>query len=506
MKRLVFLFSCFVLLACTNKPAYKTIGISIDQDDRWRQKLCLEIAQEANKYPNVRLLWCQAGQDLIKQRQQIDSLAQVGADLIIISTDAPAMIEPAVDNVFGMGIPVIVSTKTNVYTAFIGTDNQNVGALLGQHVLDYAVENNCSVLNPLEVIEIEGIPSESSAYWRHEGIMNILHDVPFVKLYSVIGNWNKEQAYTKSDSLLRLYPNTKVIVAHNDIMAHAAYRAAKTLYPENEYYILGVDAITDGGEGLESIISGEINASVTNYSRGDLMIQTAYKILTCQPYERNYYVPSEIVNHSSQSLMNRMANEITGDKQNIHFLSGEVNRIGNQANQLRMVVFVLIGSLCVIIVLFITILCFSHTRLRKQMERAKNTQLKYQQHQIDVISAELNKVKTQQNLSDRFITNLKKIMLDHIEDPSFNVDQMSKELGVSRAQLFRKVKSYVGITPIELMQQLRMKKAQRLLQETDLSIQQIAYSVGIQSPSYFTLQYKKMFGILPTKEHRGSGT
>ena len=232
------------------------------------------------------------------------------------------------------------------------------------------------------------------------------------------------------------------------------------------------------------------------------MVQTALQILKHQPYERDHYVPSEIVTHSSQGLMSRMANEITDDKQNIRFLSNEIKHIWTEASQLRTIIVVLIISLALIVILFVVFLCVSHSRLRKQVERAKSAQMMFQQQQINTISAELIKVKTQQSQSEKFIKDFKQIILDHIDDSTFNIDTLSSELGVSRAQLFRKVKTYTGLTPIEFMQQLRMKKAQQLLQETDLSVQQIAYSVGIQSPSYFTQQYKKAFGILPTKESR----
>lgn len=492
------------LCACSQKqvPLY-TIGISLDANDHWRHKLSEEIAREANKHPNVKLIWCQADNDVEQQGKQIDSLAQVSCDLIIVSTDIPDKIDPYVNKAFEVGIPIIVSTKTNCYTAFIGTDNRRVGVLLGKAIVDYATQLHYSVKKPLKVIEIEGKQIQESTKQRHLGLTAILDTTPNIQLLcSVSGEWISEKAYTISDSLIRLYPDIQVIVAHNDIMARAAYRAAKALHPDKEYYILGVDAIADGGEGLVSIISGEINASVSNYSQGDLMVQTALKILKCQPYERNHYVPSEIVTHSSQGLMNRMANEITDDKQNILFLSNEIKHIWTEANQLRTIIVILVISLVILAMLFIVFLCVSHSRLKKQVERAKNAQMKYQQHQIDLISSELLKVKNQQSQSEKFIKDLKQIMLTHMDDPSFNIDLLSSELGVSRAQLFRKVKSYIGITPVEFMQQMRMKKAQQLLQETDLSIQQIAYSVGIQSPSYFTQQYKKTFGILPTKESR----
>lgn len=481
------------------------IGVSLDKNDQWRQKMQEELRREALQYPDLRLIFCQSNGNLLLQEHQIDSLAASGADLIIVSTDAPSIIQDATDRVFDMGIPVITSSRGNSekYTALVATDNYEVGVKLAECLVGYASENGYTERHPLEVIEICGKDEDTSPRQRHAGLTETLEQSRFVRLNGwAAGDWEEELALHVTDSLMLIYPNTKAIVAHNDIMAHAAWKASKARNPENSLYILGVDAIADGGEGLASIISGEINASVSNVTRGDLMIQTAYAILKHQPYVRDYYVPLEIVDQSSNQLMMRMAKELVLERRTMQTVESRTNQIGQQALWLKGVIIILgICLLLAVCVLVIVLLYNSHTQ-RRMMENNRRSMIEHQQKQLDDIYAELAKVKISQDSSTDFVDKLKDIIVMHIADPNFNVDQLSRELGVSRAQLFRKVKAQIGTTPVELIRTLRLQKARQLLQTTNLSVQQIAEAVGIQSTSYFTNSYKTMFGLLPKQEKR----
>ena len=74
-------------------------------------------------------------------------------------------------------------------------------------------------------------------------------------------------------------------------------------------------------------------------------------------------------------------------------------------------------------------------------------------------------------------------------------------MGISRAQLYRKIKTMPGITPNDIIREARLKRADRLLETTDKSISEIAYEVGFSSPSYFTKCYREFFGRTPNKKH-----
>ncbi len=85
----------------------------------------------------------------------------------------------------------------------------------------------------------------------------------------------------------------------------------------------------------------------------------------------------------------------------------------------------------------------------------------------------------------------------HIGDSEFSVESLCSDLGVSRTQLFRRTKQLTGVSPVELIRHVRLRRAQQLLRNSDMTIQQVAYSVGFSSPSYFTKCYKEFFGTTP---------
>ena len=102
------------------------------------------------------------------------------------------------------------------------------------------------------------------------------------------------------------------------------------------------------------------------------------------------------------------------------------------------------------------------------------------------------------NDTDRkFITQLHRIVEENLTDTDFGVEEISGEVGLSRVQLYRKVKAITGMTVVDLLRKARLNRAKTLLAETDKSISEISYEVGFSSPSYFTKCYKDEYKILP---------
>lgn len=96
-----------------------------------------------------------------------------------------------------------------------------------------------------------------------------------------------------------------------------------------------------------------------------------------------------------------------------------------------------------------------------------------------------------------FVRNFKEFIDKNIGDANLSMDLLGDELGMSRSQLYRKVKALLGTNPSDIIKDARMNKAKILLSSTDASINDIAYSIGFSSPAYFTKCYKDYFGELP---------
>lgn len=96
-----------------------------------------------------------------------------------------------------------------------------------------------------------------------------------------------------------------------------------------------------------------------------------------------------------------------------------------------------------------------------------------------------------------FVTRLREVIRDNMGDSDFSVERIGVEIGLSRVQLYRKVKALTGQTPVELLRKARLERSRRLIEKTEKSVSEIAYEVGFTSPSYFNKCFKDEFGISP---------
>lgn len=103
-------------------------------------------------------------------------------------------------------------------------------------------------------------------------------------------------------------------------------------------------------------------------------------------------------------------------------------------------------------------------------------------------------------LDDRdkqFIKQLNNIIQQNLSNCEFGVEDIGKEIGLSRVQLYRKVKAMTGSSVVDLLRKARLAKAKRLLESRSMSISEVAYDVGFSAPSYFTKCFKDEYNMLP---------
>lgn len=105
-----------------------------------------------------------------------------------------------------------------------------------------------------------------------------------------------------------------------------------------------------------------------------------------------------------------------------------------------------------------------------------------------------------------FVERFQALIEKELGNSDLSVEDLGVQMGLSRVQLYRKIKALTNYTPIELLRILRLKRASSLLASTEKSISEITYEVGFTSPSYFTKCYKEYFGESPSdflkRKHR----
>lgn len=103
---------------------------------------------------------------------------------------------------------------------------------------------------------------------------------------------------------------------------------------------------------------------------------------------------------------------------------------------------------------------------------------------------------------EKLVDKVTQYIEQRIADPELSVEQMASDIGMSRVQLYRRLVSVTGKTPSELIRLVRLRHAERLLAESQLTVSEIAYKVGFSSQRYFSRCFKELFGYMPSEYKR----
>ena len=101
-------------------------------------------------------------------------------------------------------------------------------------------------------------------------------------------------------------------------------------------------------------------------------------------------------------------------------------------------------------------------------------------------------------MEDAFLQKIRAVVEAHLSDTDFEMPQLERALGMSRSQIFRKVRALTGRSPSLYMRSVRLHRAKELLQTTRMSVSEIAYEVGFATPAYFSTAFQEEFGAPPS--------
>jgi len=99
---------------------------------------------------------------------------------------------------------------------------------------------------------------------------------------------------------------------------------------------------------------------------------------------------------------------------------------------------------------------------------------------------------------EKFIRQALDLVEKNMANPDFSVEEMSRELFISRVALYKRLLALTGKTPIEFIRGVRLKRAAQLLEKSQQTVSEIAYEVGFNNPKYFSRYFKAEFGVLPS--------
>ena len=106
---------------------------------------------------------------------------------------------------------------------------------------------------------------------------------------------------------------------------------------------------------------------------------------------------------------------------------------------------------------------------------------------------------TTNNMDEVFLDKATKIILENINNVDFKQEDLSKELGIGRSQLYRKINSLTGNNPSYFIRSIRLRYASDLLQAKQYTIKEVTYMSGFNSTAYFSKTFKELFNKTPTE-------
>jgi len=98
-----------------------------------------------------------------------------------------------------------------------------------------------------------------------------------------------------------------------------------------------------------------------------------------------------------------------------------------------------------------------------------------------------------------FLRQAMDIVEENMSNTEFSVDQLVREMGVSRSKLYLKLKALTGQSSSEFVRTVRLKRAVQLLENSNYSVKEVMYMTGFNTASYFSKCFKRQFGIVPSE-------
>lgn len=391
---LVAVFSLLVSCSGGRKKRY-VIGVSQCSEDVWREKLNQELRVAALYYNNMDLDIASANDDVRLQTDQINRFVDKGVDLLIVAP-GQVSISPAIDRAYEKGIPVIIfdrRTRSDKYTAYIGADNREIGASMGEYLAGALPKGG-------RVVELCGLSSSSPAIERAEGFDSVVAVRPSIDIVAKLhADWTEQGGFRAMDSLLRSpHPDFDCLFAHNDRMAMGARRAAQEHGLDlQRIRFCGIDAMPQKGAGLELVKDGTLFASYIYPTRGDEVMRLAMNILEGKAYQRENRLSSALVTRDNARVLLMQNDETMRQQDHLATLRSRIDKAADDFNTQR-------GYLLVLLFFVVLLVVACGLAVRAYVAKARiNRQLNASMDQQRQMTEEMERM-TQTQL--QFFTNV----------------------------------------------------------------------------------------------------
>ena len=504
-RNLMLIAAIALTTACTEVKTYK-IGVSQCGPGQWREKVNHEMMAAQHLYENnAKVIIANAHDDTQLQIKQIDSLVNEGIDLLVVAPNESSELTETILEVRKKGLPVIFFDRkavTDDYTAFIGGCNIEAGRASGEYSIGVVESMPINGKQPF-IMEITGHMSTSPAQERHEGFAQVMAEHPEINYVCREGDWTSDEAcrITEEQIMTGILPD--LVFCHNDGMATGVYKAVVEKKVEGKIKILGIDGLP--GEGIEYVQFGHQVGSYIYPTHGEKIVRLALDILTGKPYERENFLQGMMITPENVNLVDLNSRELMKQNHDLIVIQDKLeDSLKLYKTEHRFLVASIVGMILLAIAAILAMYAFWQSRktLHERQSMNEEQTLFYTDasnrklHELFIIPEDQLPAPRSQDMI--FAEQLNEAIRKNMSNPNLKMDQLGEEMGLGRVQLYRKVKAITGLTPVELLRQMRLQKAYSLLTSTTKTISEIAYEVGFGTPGYFSNCFKKQFGKYPT--------
>ncbi len=288
-----------ILLGCSGRqPSGEkrpVIGVSLlNLSNELIVTLDQSMEQKARQ-TGVQLIVNDAQRSAEKQVQQVESFVAQKVDAIILNPCEVEASSPAVEKAVAAGIPIVnVNSETRAApTAFVGSRDEEAGRI----AMEYLAQRLNGKGN---VAMMQGFLGQAAQIERDQGARGVLAKNPGMKLIAVqTAEWDRAKAMTLMENWIQSYgARIDAVFAQNDEMAMGALIALEQAKRKDKVVLAGVDAIPDA---LQAVRDGRLDATVFQDARGqgNAAVETAIKILRKEPYEKQLFIPFQLVTENN---------------------------------------------------------------------------------------------------------------------------------------------------------------------------------------------------------------
>lgn len=451
------------VLSCAGRADEYLIGISQCSEDSWRQKLKDELEMATYFNDGVTLLFASANDDSQLQQRQIDSLAASGIDLLIVSPNQYDLMSDEIDKIYDAGIPVIMfdrKTNSSKYTSFVRADNCQIGEMIGHYLAE-------KIGGKGNVIEIGGLKESSPAQERHEGFAKAIGQYPEIKIVGFeYGDWTEDSGEEAMNLILQKYHGKiDAVFGGNDRMAVGARNAIRKAGLDNEILYFGVDALPFPGKGICQVADTILTASAIYPTRGDELLLLALDILRGKDFARDVIMQSSIVTHENAEILLLQHEEVVRQSNYLKMMYSQAGAMHDSIKLQQIIIGIILLSLIVIVILLSFYIrafvqkknLYENLQAEKEKVERQRDELEEQRDRLIELSitGHNEDEETEQAGKDvrgdsAFIQKFTQVVERKMDDPELSVEDISSELYMSRVQLYRRVKTLTGKSPVEM--------------------------------------------------------